>query len=112
MNVQGKMVLVVLFLSFFIISRGVVSGSPGSTKILIKGVTITDLSDLGRNSEDIHDGFVLICDGLIEMVGNIESVPELSTDIRIINAKGDSRIFSNNATTNEVKESDEKGVSR
>ena len=88
MNIQKKMVLVVLFLSFFIIFRGVVSGSPGSTKILIKGVTITDLSDLGRSSEDIHNGFVLICDGLIEMVGNIESAPELSTDIRIINAKG------------------------
>lgn len=83
-NKFGYGFLIVLFITCLIIP----ARSTGDSLLLISGITIPDLSDRGKNDNDLMNGFILIRDGLIEMVGDIRSVPDISGDVRIIEAKG------------------------
>ena len=83
-NKFGSGFLIVFFITCLIIPVR----STEDSLVLISGVTIPDLSDRGKNDNDLMNGFILIRDGLIEQVGDIRSVPDISGDVRIIEAKG------------------------
>ncbi len=56
--------------------------------ILIKHVHLLDLSDQGKNSADIEDGYVLIKDGKISAADEWSDEIEIPANCKIINGKG------------------------
>ncbi len=60
----------------------------GGTRVLIYGITIPDLSNLGKNDNDIINGFILIKDGLIEEVGEFSDIPEIKGKVEKIDGNG------------------------
>jgi hypothetical protein len=60
----------------------------GDLLVLISGVTIPDLSNRGKNDNDLMNGYILIRNGLIEKVGDIQFVPDFSGEVKIIKVKG------------------------
>ncbi len=64
------------------------SHASGDSRMLITGVAITDLSNLGRNNNDVIKGFILIRNGLIEQVGDLTNIPEIEGKVDKIDGRG------------------------
>ncbi len=60
----------------------------GDSLVLISGVTIPDLSNRGKNNNDVIKGFVLIRDGLIEEVGKLSDIPVIQGKVDKIDGEG------------------------